>query len=71
MNSRVVLASLILGVSIALTGAAAIYFGEYQSCVRGSMAIDQQPNTEGWRATYQRECAIKRANDPLIDHNAD
>lgn len=68
MTDRVLLGSLILGVSIILTGILVVYFGEYQSCVRGSMAIDNKPNTDGWRSAYQRECALKRADDPLIDH---
>ena len=69
MTDRVVLASLILGVSIILTGALIVYFGEYQSCVRGSMAIDNKPNTDGWRSAYQRECALKRASDSLIGYS--
>lgn len=69
MTDRVVVAALALGVSILLTGAAIIYFGEYQSCVRGSMAIDKKPNTDAWRSVYQRECSLKRTDDPLVDHS--
>lgn len=69
MSTRAAVASLIVGAAILLTGAAAIYFGEYQSCIRGSMAIDKKPNTEAWRAVYQRECALKQKSDPLIDHS--
>jgi hypothetical protein len=68
MNERLVIASLIVGASILVAGAMNIYFSEYQSCVRGSMAIDKKPDTAGWRAVYQRECALKTADDPLVDH---